>query len=76
MVFSVFIFNTFERHIPIYYMLNDPMVGERVIIGGIKRILLLMSSSDEQKEDDYIILFFYMFEIFHYQNFLQIETIL
>ena len=52
------------------------MVGERVIIGGIKRILLLMSSSDEEKEDDYIILFFYMFEIFHYQNFLQIETIL
>jgi len=52
------------------------MLGERVIIGGIKRILLLMSLSDEEKEADYIILFFYMFEIFHYQKSLQIETIL
>ena len=76
MVFSVFIFDTFERHIPIYYMLNDLMLGERVIIGGIKRILLLMNLSDEEKEADYIILFFYMFEIFHYQKSLQIETIL
>lgn len=58
MVFSVFIFNTFERHTPIYYMLNDLMLGERVIIGGIKGILLLMSSSDEEKEADYIILVF------------------
>ena len=60
MVFSVFIFNNFEQHTPIYCMLNDMMLGERVIIGGIKGILLLMSSSDEEKEVDCIILVFFI----------------
>lgn len=73
MVFSVFIFNTFERHTPIYYMLNDLMLGERVIIGGIKGILLLYEFKDEEKEADYIILVFICLKFSITKNFYKLR---